>query len=245
MKEKPTYEEMEQRVRELEEESLMLKRAEEAYQYAEKMYRAIFECTGTATIVSNEAMTILMVNSEFEKLSGYSKKEIEGKKSWTEFVVVDDLEKIKGYHRLRRIDPFSAPRNHEFVFVDREGNLRHVYATVAIISGTTSGVASFLDITEYKEAEKERQKAKKLEGVLEMAGAVCHEMNQPMQTIMGNCELLLQEMDKNNPSYIKVMDIRSQIERMGTLTGKLMNIKGYKTMKYLEGHIIDIDKASR
>lgn len=244
MNRNPTLEELNRRVRELEKESIKRKRAEEALHYSEKMYRAIFECTGTATIISNEAMTILMVNSEFEKLSGYSKKEIEGKKSWTEFVGVDDLEKLTQYHRSRRIDPLSAPRNHEFVFVDRYENRRHIYATVGMISGTKNGVASFLDITDLKKAEEEREKSRKLEGVIEMAGAVCHEMNQPMQTILGNCELMIMDMDEDSSYYDRVSAIKSQIDRMGVLMGKLMNIKDYKTRRYIERDIIDIDGAS-
>jgi len=59
---------------------------EKALQESEERYRTIFESTGTAMITGREDTIILMVNSEFETLSGYSKKEIEGKKSWKEFV---------------------------------------------------------------------------------------------------------------------------------------------------------------
>jgi len=52
-----------------------------------------------------------MVNLEFENLSGCFKKEIEEKKSWAEFIVKNDPERLKEYHALRRIDPGAAPRN--------------------------------------------------------------------------------------------------------------------------------------
>lgn len=109
-------------------------------------------------ITGDEATTILMVNSEFEKLSGYSKREIEGKKSWMEFVLKEDLERLIEYHRLRRTDLNAAPRNHEFTFVDRQGCIRHIFATVAMIPGTKVGVSSFSDITEHKKAEEERER---------------------------------------------------------------------------------------
>ncbi|MBW2610157.1 MAG: PAS domain S-box protein [Deltaproteobacteria bacterium] len=245
MNQRPIYEELEQKVRELEKEALNRKQVEETLKQNENMYRTIFESTGTATIMSDEDMTVLMVNSEFEKLSGYSKKEIEGKMKWTEFVAEDDLEKLKEYHHSRRIDPNAAPRNHEFKVIDRHGNVKDIFATVAIITGSKKGVASFLDITDYKEAQKERLKRQKLEGVLEMAGAVCHEMNQPMQTILGNCELLMMDIDENSSHYKKIHNIMVQIERMRDLTDKLMNIKEYKTMNYIDGKIIDIHKASK
>jgi PAS domain S-box-containing protein len=132
--------------------------ADKAVRKNEERYRTIFECAGTAMMSGDEDTTILVVNSEFEKLSGYSKKEIEGKRSWQEFIAKDDLEKIKEYHHLRRTNAAAAPRTHEFRFVDRNGSIKHVFATVGIIPGTKIGVSSFLDITHRKQAEEEREK---------------------------------------------------------------------------------------
>ncbi|MCX5854902.1 MAG: PAS domain S-box protein, partial [Deltaproteobacteria bacterium] len=56
------------------------KRIEQEIQESEKRYRTIFENTGTATVVYGEDLIIRMANTESEKLSGYSKKEIEGEK---------------------------------------------------------------------------------------------------------------------------------------------------------------------
>ena len=161
MAEKSTYEEMERRLKDLEREALKRKHAEKTLRQSEEQYRTIFECTGTATIIGDEDTTIVMVNSEFENLSGFSKKEIEGKKSWTEFIVEGDLERLKEYHRLRRIDPDAAPRNHEFDFIDKHCNVKHIFATVAIIPGTKWGVSSFSDITERMLAEKALQESEK------------------------------------------------------------------------------------
>ena len=66
---------------------------------SENMYRTIFENTGTATIISEEDTTISLANTRFEKLSGYKKEEIEDRKSWTEFIVKDDLGKMLQYHK--------------------------------------------------------------------------------------------------------------------------------------------------
>ena len=39
---------------------------------SEEKYRTIFENTGTATVILEENTVISMVNTQFEKLSGYS-----------------------------------------------------------------------------------------------------------------------------------------------------------------------------
>ncbi len=132
--------------------------AERAVRESEEKYRTIFECTGTAMITGDENMMILMANSEFENLSGYSKQEIEGKKSWQEFVAKENLTQIKEYHSLRRKDAEAAPRTHEFRFIDKHGTSKHVFATVGLIPGTKIGVSSFLDITHRRQVEEDREK---------------------------------------------------------------------------------------
>ena len=44
-------------------------------------------------------------------MSGYSREEWEGKKSWTEFVIPDDRERMKIYHQLRRVNRNDPPCN--------------------------------------------------------------------------------------------------------------------------------------
>ena len=55
-------------------------------------YKTIFETTATAAIMMEEDTTISLANAEFEKLSGYAKEDVVGKKSWREFVAEDHLE---------------------------------------------------------------------------------------------------------------------------------------------------------
>jgi DNA-binding response OmpR family regulator len=64
----------------------------------------------------------------------------------------------------------------------------------------------------------------KLRIVLENAGEICHELNQPMMAISGLSELLLFTMDQGDPAYEKIAKIQSQVQRMSALTQKLMGI---------------------
>ena len=137
------------------------KKMEDAFRESEDKYRTIFETTETATAIIDENTTILLANAEFEKLFGYSKEEIEGKKSWTEFVRQDDLERMKEYFRLIRVDPNAAPAQFEFGFIDRRGILKDIRISVAMIPGTQRSVASLLDITEHKRAQEALQESEK------------------------------------------------------------------------------------
>ena len=96
-----------------------------------------------------------------------------------------------------------------------------------------------------KKLEKRLMEKEKLNGVLEMAGGICHDLNQPMQVVSGYSELLLMDMGKENLAYPYIKMIKEQIDEMGSITRKLMRITKYETKDYTEGSIIiDIDKAA-
>ena len=91
----------------------------------------------------------------------------------------------------------------------------------------------------------ERLRKERLQGVLEMAGAACHELNQPLQVISGNCDLLLKGFEKDNNVKKRLKNIEESINELSEITKKIMNITRYETKDYLEGiKIIDIDRAS-
>ena len=106
----------------------------------------------------------------------------------------------------------------------------------------TQGIARY--ITDRKIAEEGRVKKEKYKAVLEVAGAVCHELNQPMQSILGYSEILLMDTAVDDSTREKIYKIRRQIIRMGEITSKLMGISQYKTKKYLKTKIIDLEYDS-
>ncbi|MEE9913424.1 MAG: PAS domain S-box protein [Deltaproteobacteria bacterium] len=125
------------------------------FKLTEQLYRTIFETTGTATVIIENDKTIFLVNSEFEKLVGYPREELEGKHKWTEFVEKQDLARLEGYHSMRRIDPDAAPRSFEYDVIDSRGRVRSVLGITCIIPGTKKHVSSIIDITDLKEKELE------------------------------------------------------------------------------------------
>jgi len=138
------------------------KKMQEALRESETTYRTIFETTPCATMIVEEDTTISLVNTEFEKVSGYFKADVESKKSWTEFAGKDDLARMQEYHRLRRIDPKAAPRNYEFQFIDKKGHIRDAFMTTAMLPGTKKSVTSILDISDRKQAEQRLRESEEL-----------------------------------------------------------------------------------
>jgi PAS domain S-box-containing protein len=102
------------------------------------------------------------------------------------------------------------------------------------------------DISWRKRAEEELLQKEKVQAVVEMAGAVCHEMNQPMQAVLvelAECTVM-GELKKDTLKH-SVERIQQHLNTLREMSRKLMHISRYETRDYLEGEkIIDIDKAS-
>ena len=141
---------------------------------SESMYRALFENTGTALLIIKEDMTIALANTGFERLSGNTKNEIEGRKRWTSYVLGEDRETVLRYHQDLRRNPASirayVPRTFESRFIDRDGQVHTCLTTMALIPTTTDSIVSILDITVRKSAEDAlRQSENNLNAIIDTA----------------------------------------------------------------------------
>ena len=96
------------------------------------------------------------------------------------------------------------------------------------------------------ELQAKLREKEKLQGVLEMAGAVCHEINQPLQSVNGYAELLMMNISENDPNYRMINNIKDGVMRIGALTHKIMGVSRYKTKGYSGSKeaIVDIENAS-
>ena len=103
-------------------------------------------------------------------------------------------------------------------------------------------IKSVLSRQKYKLSQMEKER---LAGVLEMAGAVCHELNQPLQVIQLYVDAINAAKIKDKSVRDALDQIHRQTVRMGSITKKIMQITKYESRDYLEGvRIIDIEKAS-
>ena len=136
-----------------------LREQELALLVSESRYRTILENTASAIAIIDEDETLSYINPEFEKIIGYVRDEIEGKKKLTEFVAPKDLERLQKYERECRVNPLRATANHEFQFIRFDGYVRTGFLTITPIPDTQKMVVSLLDITDKTREEDALQRA--------------------------------------------------------------------------------------
>jgi PAS domain S-box-containing protein len=143
----------------------------------------------------------------------------------------------------------EGPHSFEAQVRRADGQQRDFLFSIAPVpdeNGKFSGsVAVLYDLTEKNKAAQDRMEKEKLEGVLETAGAVCHEFNQPLQAISGYTELMAVQLAGHKAgSYIE--KLTTQIERMRDITDKLQGVTRVEITEYAgDTKIIDIHRSSQ
>ncbi|MBN1196951.1 MAG: response regulator [Candidatus Aminicenantes bacterium] len=218
------------------------RRAEKELRESERRYRAIFENTGSATVIIEADTTISLANQKFVELSGYSREEIEGRMSWTQFVEPDWLERMREYHRKRRQSRDAAPRQYEFDFRDRSGRIRHILLTVDVIPGKEKSVASLLDVTARRELDERIRQAQKIEVVGQLAGGVAHDFNNLLTVISGYSDMILAEKELDPVMRQRVNQIRRAGERAQKLTNQLL---AFSRKQMVQSESMDLNRVIR
>jgi PAS domain S-box-containing protein len=222
------------------------RRAEAALRESEKRFRTLFEFAPDAYYINDLEGNFIDGNRTAEDLLGYKREELVGKNFFELYLLpVEELQKATELLVKNMESKPTGPD--EFTIKRKDGRQVAVeIRTIPIdIGGQDVVLGIARDASERKQAERERIQREKLQSVIEVAGAICHEMNQPMQAILGRSELLLMDISEDDAQYAYIKTIKEQIDRMGKITKKLMTLTKYETKDYLKGKIIDIDKASK
>lgn len=212
------------------------KRAEMALKESEIRYRTIFENTGTATIIIDENTMIVLANKEFERLSGYSRSNIEGKKGWMEFVVEEDQVETSSCKRPWEKKFKMPPHGYECRIVNRQGDILNVLTNTAVIPSTKRVVISLLDITERKAIE---ESLKKREQDLELKSQSLEDANTALKVLLKHREEDKASLEENVLANIKKL-VLPYVENLKYLR---LNDNQMAQLKIIETHLNDIISA--
>jgi PAS domain S-box-containing protein len=112
-------------------------------------------------------------------------------------------------------------------------------------AGAAAGrVIIFHDITERRHTDKALHDSERLQGALEMAGTVCHDLTQPL-LVLAECSNLIQaNVNADDPVYPKTLKLAEQAQRLQETARRLMHLTRYETRNYMGGKILDLEKSS-
>jgi PAS domain S-box-containing protein len=137
------------------------KKVEKSLHDAELKYQTIFEKTGAAIGTFADDSVITLVNSEFETLTGYSKKEVEHKMHWYDFIAEEERQKLFEYHKKRSQNNSNIPTEYTTSIVDKRGIIKQVQVNIGLIPETSLRIVSLIDITQLKQVQTQLESVNK------------------------------------------------------------------------------------
>jgi two-component system cell cycle sensor histidine kinase/response regulator CckA len=236
MAHKPTYEELEQRVKELEKEARERQRAEEALRESEKKYRMVLEACPDPIVAYNVEGAVIYLNPAFTHVFGWAQEELLGKKidyvpeeNWPETQMMID--------KVLAGESFSGIKSCRYTKQRKILDVSISVATYLDRNGVPIGsVHTLRDITERKRLAAQLQQAAKMEAIGTLAGGIAHDFNNLLMGIQGNVSLMLMDMDSTHPYYERLKNIEKQIQSGARLTSHILGYarKGRYEIKPLD-----------
>ena len=176
------------------------KHAEEALRDSEDQMRVITDSVPALIGYIDSTQRYRFVNKHYEDLYGAKREDIVGKH-------VSEVIGEKLYHftlpqRTAALRGEEAACENEIV--DAQGSLRYQQATYVPHIDDSGGVIGYFtlvhDITEHKQAEKERRRSQRLKALGNMAGGIAHNLNNLLVPIQALSEMALEEFPEESPS---------------------------------------------
>jgi PAS domain S-box-containing protein len=215
------------------------KRSEQAHRESEERYHHLSEATIEGVLLSEDS-TIVAANQVLADMLGYSIKELTG---------MNLLKLVASHDRTRLVESLSnrMTGTDTFECIRKDGTHFPIEAHARAITykGKMVYQIAIRDLTEQQRIEQDRILHARMRGVLEMAGTVCHEINQPLMALQGFIEILSSKADLEKSTIKNLHKMEEQTERIKALTYKMMHIAKYETKDYAGGRkIIDLDHAT-
>jgi PAS domain S-box-containing protein len=207
-----------------------------AHKQLEDELRLVIEAIPHALIKTDDRGLITLVNSEAEKLFGYTRAELVGQS--VELLVPERIRSPHAGHRASFIaDPSARAmgRGRELFGRRKDGSEVPIEIGLNPIS-TSSGLAvlaAIIDITERKQSERQQAdlnrkllETQKLESLGVLAGGIAHDFNNLLTGILGNASLARMDLSETSPLLPNLDQIEQSAHRAADLCRQMLAYSG-------------------
>ena len=224
--------------------------AEQALRESEARFRKMLEMMPLPLCYVNKNGVITFRNKRFDQVFGYTAIDVPTLAEWWQHAYPDAQYRQWVTGTWDAAVKRAAEEGRDIDSIEYRVTCRSGEERIVEISGITLGddfLATFIDITERKLAEAEKEKlraqlnqSQKMETVGHLAGGIAHDFNNILAAIIGYADLLQTKMSADDPLYSNVEHILSSSERAVTLVHSLLAFSRKQTLSVKQIKINDL-----
>jgi PAS domain S-box-containing protein len=191
------------------------RRTEQALWKQYELQRVLLSAIPASVYIKDTDSVYVAGNKQFSELSGVPENKIPGKTDY-DFFSETDADCFRR-NDAEVIATGKARLHYEMRGTDAEGNTIWFSTSKCPFYGPSGEIAGLvgicIDITDRKRAEEERlqfeqrlQQAQKAESLARMAGAIAHRFNNMLGVVMGNLELILDDLPQESKPLVHIAE---------------------------------------
>jgi PAS domain S-box-containing protein len=222
------------------------------HRFSSEFFERLIESSPDIVVAVDRTGTIIFYNDGAEKILGYTAAEILGQ---SVMKIYPSLEEAKRVMAAMRSDEWGGPgkvKNFETTFVDRWNE----HIPVAISGSILSDEAGFeIGSIGFAKDIREIRRRDRLATLGEVAVALCHEINSPLEVIVNEVELLQTFVRRVASEEEAVVEeerldaVRREVQKIQSIVNRLVEMSHggeYGTREYLSGQqMTDIRQRER
>jgi two-component system, cell cycle sensor histidine kinase and response regulator CckA len=234
MEKKPTYEELEQRIKDFEKEVAERERVEVALLESEEKLRILSDQALMGIIILRGELFVY-VNDRSAEIMEVSAEEIAKWSSgdYAKLIHPDDLAFVMEQGRKKQAGKKDAVIHYNWRMVTPGGNLKWIemWSKTILFAGGAADMVTMIDITErvsaeeaLRESEEKLARSRKMESLGLMAGGVAHDLNNILSGIVSYPELLLMEIPEDSSLRKPLKTIQESGMRAADVVEELLTV---------------------
>jgi PAS domain S-box-containing protein len=195
-----------------------------------------------ACIVADEAHRVLSWNGAAERLFGWSRAEMLGRRAFEMMVPPEQMANFQGlFDRLRAGDVIAAGEGPTRTKDGRSVFCRWISTPIHASDGALVGVMSMAhDATEQRRLEEQLRHSQKMEAVGQLAGGVAHDFNNLLTVITGYGQMLLEAPELGQTQRRSAEQVLKAATRAAGLTKQLL---AFSRRQVLQPKVLDLNEV--
>ena len=256
MVDKPTYEELERRVKELEKGAEKLRQEDGVLIESEMKYQVMLKNLPSVVYKGFKDWSVEFTDNKVGSLTGYSQEEFNSKKlKWSDLILKEDIESAKKsfiaslkirdsyareYRVKTRLGEILWIQDRGQIIYDKKDDIKYIIGTI-------------FDITDRKIAEEAFKKqstqlmqARKLASMGILTAGVAHELNNPLNNISTSIQIVLEELEEDNIEFKRnrLLEAEKEVERARDIVRSLLEFSRVTSLSFKRVQFVNlVEKA--